>query len=116
MKLHLPKLLRVAVIAAVMGSATSFAATLTKDNISYPQDDTTTSDVKEGISYLNVGMENATDTWQGNLVVGDLADVQGDVDNVGAFNDSWAFVTPDGGKTNEKINSFIFRRVYFITR
>ncbi len=88
-----------------MGSATSFAATLTKDNISYPQDDTTTSDVKEGISYLNVGMENATDTWQGNLVVGDLADVQGDVDNVGAFNDSWAFVTPDGGKTNEKITS-----------
>ena len=98
-------MLRVAVIAAVMSSATSFAATLTKDNISYPQDDTTTSDVKEGISYLNVGMENETDTWQGNLVVGDLADVQGDVDNVGAFNDSWGFVTPNGGNSNKTITS-----------
>lgn len=95
MKLHLPKMLRVAVMATfaipVMG------ATLTSNNIVTP--------VEGGASYLNVGMENETDTWAGDLTIGDTADSAGDVDNVGAFNDSWGWITPNGGKTNTTITS-----------
>ncbi len=95
MKLHLPKLLRSALLAVFVAPA--MAVTLTTENIQTP--------VEGGSSYLNVGMENATDTWNGDLVVGDTADSAGDVDNVGAFNDSWGWVTPDGGKTNTNITS-----------
>ena len=95
MKLHLPKLLRSALLAVFVAPA--MAVTLNTENIQTP--------VEGGSSYLNVGMENATDTWNGDLVVGDTADSAGDVDNVGAFNDSWGWVTPDGGKTNTTITS-----------
>ena len=75
----------------VMGAA------LTTDNIVTP--------VEGGASYLNVGMENATDTWAGDLVIGDTTGSTGDVDNVGAFNESWGWVTPNGGKTNTTVTS-----------
>lgn len=65
--------------------------TLTSDNIVTP--------VEGGDSYLNVGTNYATDTWSGDFVVGDTAETQGDVDKVGAFNDSWGFVTPNGKTT-----------------
>ena len=104
MKLHLPKLLRVALIAAVMGMSSAYSATLAVDNIAYPNDDTSTPG-KEGAAYLDVGMEMATDTWTGDLVVGDTATTQGDVDYVGTFNSSWAFITPQGGSSNTTITS-----------
>ncbi len=95
MKLHLPKLLCVALMGVL--ALPAMGDTLTTDNIATP--------VEGGASYLNVGMENATDTWSGDLVVGDTAEAQGDVDYVGAFNESWGWVTPDGGKTNVTITS-----------
>lgn len=95
MKLHLPKLLRVAVLAVF--ALPAMGAALSASDIATP--------VAGGDSYLNVGMENATDTWTGDMVVGDTADAQGDVDKVGAFNDSWGFITPNGGKTNTTITS-----------
>ncbi len=95
MKLHLPKLLCVALMGVL--ALPAMGDTLTPDNIATP--------VEGGASYLNVGMENATDTWSGDLVVGDTAEAQGDVDYVGAFNESWGWVTPDGGKTNVTITS-----------
>ena len=104
MKLHLPKLLRVALIAAVMGMPSAYSATLTKDNIAYPNDDITTPG-KEGAAYLDVGKEKATDTWTGDLVVGDTDTTQGDVDYVGTFDSSWNFITPQGGKDNTTITS-----------
>ena len=95
MKLHLPKLLRSALLAVFVAPA--MAVTLNTENIQTP--------VEGGSSYLNVGMENTTDTWNGDLVVGDTADSAGDVDNVGAFNDSWGWVTPNGGSKNTTITS-----------
>lgn len=95
MKLHLPKILRVAVLATF--ALPAMGAALSSSDIATP--------VAGGDSYLNVGMENATDTWSGDMVVGDTAGTQGDVDKVGAFNDSWGFITPDGGKTNTSITS-----------
>ncbi|MDO5465179.1 MAG: PEP-CTERM sorting domain-containing protein [Akkermansia sp.] len=95
MKLHLPKLLYAALLGVfalpVMG------ATFTSADIVTP--------TEGGSSYLNVGMENSTDTWSGDLTVGDTDSAQGDVDYVGAFNESWGWVTPDGGKTNTTITS-----------
>ena len=95
MKLHLPKLLSVAVMASL--ALPAMGDTLTADNVVTPEGQTN--------SYLNVGMENTTDTWDGDLVIGDTADSTGDVDYVGAFNESWGWVTPDGGKTNTNITS-----------
>ncbi|MBE6419359.1 MAG: hypothetical protein E7031_04435 [Akkermansiaceae bacterium] len=95
MKLHLPKLLCVAVMAAF--AIPAMGASLTADDIVTP--------TEGGNSYLNVGMENSTDTWAGNLVIGDTSTSTGDVDYVGAFNDSWGWVTPNGGKTNTTITS-----------
>ena len=95
MKLHLPKLLSVAVMASL--ALPAMGDTLTSDNVVTPEGKTD--------SYLNVGMENTTDTWAGDLVIGDTAESAGDVDYVGAFNESWGWVTPDGGKTNTTITS-----------
>lgn len=95
MKLHLPKILRVAVLATF--ALPAMGAALSSSDITTP--------VAGGDSYLNVGMENTTDTWSGDMVVGDTAGTQGDVDKVGAFNDSWGFITPNGGKTNTSITS-----------
>lgn len=54
--------------------------------------------VESGNSYLNVGTNNndTTHTWSGDLVIGDTSESTGDVDNVGAFDDNWDWVTPDG--------------------
>ena len=95
MKLHLPKILRVAVLATF--ALPAMGAALSSSDIATP--------VAGGDSYLNVGMENSTDTWSGDMVVGDTAETQGDVDKVGAFDDSWGFITPNGGKTNTSITS-----------
>ena len=95
MKLHLPKALLTAALCAVALPATG--VTLTTDNIVTP--------VEGGNSYLNVGMEYATDTWSGNLTVGDTDTTQGNVDYVGAFTESWGWVTPNGGKNNTTITS-----------
>lgn len=101
MKLHLPKLLRVAVIAAAAGISTGYAATLTSNDVQYPKDDQSTSDKKEGASYLVVGQYgsfvNSTDKWSGDLVVGqyvndDGEQVRGDADYVGIFDSNWNFV------------------------
>ena len=89
MKLHLPKLLCVALMSVL--ALPVMGASLTSDNIATP--------VEGGASYLNVGTDYATDTWSGDLVVGDTAEAQGDVDNVGAFTDSWGWVTPNGKTT-----------------
>ena len=96
MKLHLPKLL-CAALMGVLALPAMGGVTLTTDNIATP--------VEGGASYLNVGMENTTDTWEGNLVVGDTDTSQGDVDYIGAFNESWGWVKPNGGKTNTDITS-----------
>ena len=95
MKLHLPKILRVAVLATF--ALPAMGAALSSSDIVTPEEG--------GDSYLNVGMENTTDTWSGDMVVGDTAGTQGDVDKVGAFNASWGFITPNGGKTNTSITS-----------
>lgn len=95
MKLHLPKILRVAVLATF--ALPAMGAALSSSDIATPEEG--------GDSYLNVGMENSTDTWSGDMVVGDTAGTQGDVDKVGAFDASWKFITPDGGKTNTSITS-----------
>lgn len=71
--------------------------TLTTDNIVTPEEG--------GNSYLNVGMEYATDTWSGNLTVGDTDTTQGHVDYVGAFTESWGWVTPNGGSSNKTFTS-----------
>lgn len=95
MRLHLPKLLRLSLLSTfvmpVMGAA------LSSSDIKTP--------VEGGDSYLNVGMENTTDAWTGDLVVGDKNDAQGNVDKVGAFNDSWEFITPNGSNNNTTITS-----------
>lgn len=52
-----------------------------------------------GPSYLNVGTESSTDTWSGDLTVGDTDTLHGDVDYIGAFTESWGWVTPDGKTT-----------------
>ncbi len=95
MKLHLPKLLCVALMSVL--ALPVMGVTLTFDNIVTP--------VEGGDSYLNVGMENTTDTWTGDLVVGDTAETPGDVDYVGAFNESWGWITPNGGSGNTTITS-----------
>ena len=96
MRLHLPKLLRVALLATFL-TPTVKGVTLTTADIVTP----TTG----GDSYLDVGTDNTTDTWAGDLIVGDTADSQGDVDKVGTFDSNWSFISPDGGKTNTKITS-----------
>lgn len=95
MKLHLPKALIVALVVGV--ALPAMAATLTSEDIATP--------VENGPSYLDVGTENTTDTWEGDLIVGDTDEKSGTVDYVGAFNDSWGFVSPNGGKTNTTITS-----------
>lgn len=95
MKLHLPKALLTAALCAV--ALPAMGATLTTDNIVTP--------VEGGNSYLNVGMEYATDTWSGNLTVGDTDTSQGNVDYVGAFTESWGWVTPNGGSSNKTFTS-----------
>lgn len=95
MKFHLPKLLYAAVMAAL--TLPAMGDPLSSADIATP--------VEGGASYLNVGIENDTDTWDGNLVVGDTDTSQGDVDYIGAFNESWGWVTPKGGKTNTTITS-----------
>ena len=95
MKLHLPKALLTAALCAV--ALPAMGATLTTSNIVTP--------VEGGSSYLNVGMENATDNWNGNLTIGDTETSQGDVDYVGAFTESWGWVTPNGGSGNTTITS-----------
>lgn len=95
MKLHLPKLLCAAVMVAM--SSVAFGATLSKENVVTPDGSST--------SYLQLGTyswSTSKDTWNGNLVVGDYVDengqtVQGDVDRVGIFDANWAFV-PVGTK------------------
>lgn len=86
MKLHLPKLLSVAVMAAL--ALPAMGDTLTSDNVVTPEGKTD--------SYLNVGTGSSTHTWTGDLVVGDTETTQGDVDKIGAFDDAWNFQTPDG--------------------
>ncbi len=65
----------------------TMGAVLTSANVVTP--------VEGGDSYLNVGTEVDVDTWSGDLVIGDTSESTGDVDNVGAFNDDWDWVTPD---------------------
>lgn len=95
MKLQLPKNLLVAVLCCI--TATAYGVTFDASSVVTP--------VEGGKSYLNVGMENATDTWSGDLVVGDTDTTQGDVDYVGAFTESWGWVTPNGGNSNTTITS-----------
>ena len=85
MKLHLPKLLSVAVMSAL--TLPTMGAVLTSANVVTP--------VEGGDSYLNVGTEVDVDTWSGDLVIGDTSESTGDVDNVGAFNDDWDWVAPN---------------------
>lgn len=73
-------------------SSVAFGATLSKENVVTPDGSST--------SYLQLGTYSSgasKDTWNGNLVVGDYVDengqtVQGDVDRVGIFDANWAFV------------------------
>lgn len=65
----------------------TMGAVLTSANVVTP--------VEGGDSYLNVGTEVDVDTWSGDFVIGDTSESTGDVDNVGAFNDDWDWVTPD---------------------
>ncbi|MBR5330988.1 MAG: hypothetical protein IKV13_05790 [Akkermansia sp.] len=95
MKLHLPKNLLVAVFCCI--TATAYGVTFDSSSIVTPEEG--------GKSYLNVGMENDIDNWSGNLVVGDTDTTQGDVDYVGAFTESWGWVTPNGGNSNTTITS-----------
>ena len=95
MKLQLPKNLLVAVLCCI--TATAYGVTFNSSSIVTPEEG--------GKSYLNVGTENATDNWSGNLVVGDTDTTQGDVDYVGAFTESWGWVTPNGGSSNTTITS-----------
>ena len=108
MKLHLPKLLRVAVIAAVMSSATSFAATatLTTGNIKTFADDPETPDKNESFTYIDLGYIRdsgksvALQTWQGDLVIGS-GSIEGEeytkvADKLGAFDDAGKMIIPDG--------------------
>lgn len=95
MKLQLPKNLLVAVLYCI--TTTAYGVTFDASSVVTP--------VEGGKSYLNVGMENATDTWSGDLVVGDTDTTQGDVDYVGAFTESWGWVTPNGGTDNTTYTS-----------
>lgn len=90
MKLHLPKLLCVAVMAAM--ALPGMGATLTDTDIKEPEGKTS--------SYLEVGDRTmGTSTWEGDLVVGDSYEngelkQEGDVDYVGHFNSNWGFIEP----------------------
>ncbi len=112
MKLHLPKLLSVTLMAVYAAPAMA----LSTSDVKHPYDNATTTDVKEGNSYLDVGYAETGSynifsdgawkevTWDGNLTVGDTTDennnvVQGDVDYVGRFNSDWSFKTLNGGTT-----------------
>jgi len=104
MKLHLPKQLRVALIAAITCVAfqPAMGAALTMDNIQYPNDNSDTTD-KEGDSYLGIGTGYGTQSWTGDLVVGSSGDVQ----NVGSFENkdkkTWTFYTPDKNKYTKNL-------------
>ncbi|MBQ2814380.1 MAG: PEP-CTERM sorting domain-containing protein [Akkermansia sp.] len=88
MKLHLPKLLSIAVMSAL--ALPTMGAAFTSADIVTP--------IEGGDSYLDVGTNrnDITHTWSGDLVIGDTDESTGDVTNVGAFDDSWDWVTPDG--------------------
>ena len=86
MKLHLPKLLSIAVMSAL--ALPTMGAAFTSADIVTP--------IEGGDSYLDVGTNrnDITHTWSGDLVIGDTDESTGDVTNVGAFDDSWDWVTP----------------------
>ena len=80
MKLHLPKLLRVAILA--MFAVPVLAAELSVDNIEEIKDDS------QVLKVLNVGGGKEEHTWSGNIVVGSWADSVGDVDAIGMIQGS----------------------------
>ncbi len=100
MKLHLPKVLLCSLMAVFVSPAMGLSASDIKS--------------KDGLDYLEVGKGSLwslswpTETWKGDLTVGDIVEneevVHGNADKVGHFSD-WKFEIPDGNGSDKYTNS-----------
>ncbi|MBE6409288.1 MAG: PEP-CTERM sorting domain-containing protein [Akkermansiaceae bacterium] len=109
MKLHLPKLLSIAVMSALALPTMGADGPEKWDPSSGVQHSTLLDETKvqtdnAGNTYLDVFYYEGYDTrkynWYGDLVIGDSGESTGHVDNVGSFVDNWEWVTPtDSART-----------------
>lgn len=109
MKLHLPKLLSIAVMSALALPTMGADGPEKWDPSSGEQHSTLLDESKvqtdnAGNTYLDVFYYEGYDTWKynwhGDLVIGDSGESTGHVDNVGSFVDNWEWVTPtDSART-----------------